>query len=245
MSEDYQCIASSNNADWTTPFSPPLYLDPNKRYEIALVSFDAYNTVPNITGANNTFVYSTDDGATWKTIIIPEGSYEITQINASIQHKLEQNKDWNSAAATHYISIKPNYSTLCTTINITGEKYQIDMTRSTISSVFGFNGQILKRGFHNSEHPVNILSISSFLIHCDLVSGSYLNGRAEPIIYSFFPNVSPGYKIIQSPSNLVYLPVSRTGYINQIRMWLTDQVGNQLNFRGETITIRLHIRSRS
>ena len=173
------CVLTSDTSDWDTSFSPPLYLDTNKNFEIALVGLETYNSIPNITSENNTFVYSADSGTTWKTIALPDGAYEITHINAAIQHQLEQNNDWRVAQKIHYISIQPNLSTLCTSINITDDKYQVDMNRSTMSSVFGFNKQILKRGFHNSEHPVNILSVSSILVHCDLVGGSYLNGRAE------------------------------------------------------------------
>jgi hypothetical protein len=237
------CVLTSDTSDWDTSFSPPLYLDTNKNFEIALVGLETYNSIPNITSENNTFVYSADSGTTWKTIALPDGAYEITHINAAIPHQLEQNNDWRVAQKIHYISIQPNLSTLCTSINITDDKYQVDMNRSTMSSVFGFNKQILNRGFHNSEHPVNILSVSSILVHCDLVGGSYLNGRAEPIIYSFFPNAPPGCKIVESPYNLVYLPVSRTGEINQIHIRLTDQSGKLLNLRGETVTMRLHIQS--
>jgi len=34
---------------------------------------------------------------------------------------------------------------------------------------------------------------------------SKVNGQRHPSIYSFFPGVSPGYKIIEMPANLVYL----------------------------------------
>ena len=41
-----------------------------------------------------------------------------------------------------------------------------------------------------------------------MISGSYVNGATKNTIYSFFPKVSPGYKIIESPVNLVYLPIN-------------------------------------
>ena len=51
-------------------------------------------------------------------------------------------------------------------------------------------------GFHESENVVNILSINSILVNIDIISGSYVNGTTKNTIYSFFPKVSPGYKII-------------------------------------------------
>jgi len=55
---------------------------------------------------------------------------------------------------------------------------------------------------------VNILGVNSILVNIDIISGSYVNGQRYPTIYSFFPGVSPGYKITETPANLVYLPVT-------------------------------------
>ena len=72
--------------------------------------------------------------------------------------------------------------------------------------------------------------------------GSYFNGSPSPTIYSFYPNVSPGYKIVERPNpSLIYYPVSRHD-ISRMRVWLTDQNGNLVDTRGETITIRIYVR---
>jgi len=55
-----------------------LFLDPNKKYEAALLSLDTYNSIPNITkGKNNIFRYSNDNGITWKVLELDTGSYEV------------------------------------------------------------------------------------------------------------------------------------------------------------------------
>jgi hypothetical protein len=95
--------------------------------------------------------------------------------------------------------------------------------------------------YNESEEVVNILSINSIQVNSDIITGSYVNGSSKPIIYSFFPNVSPGYKIIENPKNLVYLPLT-LATINRLETLLTDQDGNQLNLRGEQLNVRFHIR---
>jgi len=75
----------------------------------------------------------------------------------------------------------------------------------------------------------------------DVIGGSYVNGRTQNTIYSFFPNMSPGFKIVESPRNLVYLPVI-SDKINKMETVVTDQNGQQLNLRGENLTIRYHLR---
>ena len=93
----------------------------------------------------------------------------------------------------------------------------------------------------SSENMVNILTINSILVNIDIISGSYVNGSKQPKIYSFFPNVSPGYKIIENPNNLIYLPIT-SHTIHSITVWLTYQNGNRLNLRGENLSMRFHLR---
>ena len=96
-------------------------------------------------------------------------------------------------------------------------------------------------GFHESENMVNILTINSILVNIDIISGSYVNGSTQTTIYSFFPDISPEYTIIENPHNLLYLPVT-SDTIHSITIWLTDQNGNELNLRGENLSMRFHLR---
>jgi len=104
------------------------------------------------------------------------------------------------------IKITANTNTLKSVLEIQGD-FQVDFrARNLISSVLGFRNQVYKQGIHESQNVVNILSINSILVNVDVIGGSYVNGRTQNTIYSFFPNVSPGYKIVENPRNLVYLP---------------------------------------
>ena len=101
--------------------------------------------------------------------------------------------------------------------------YQVDFRpEHSICSVLGFNNEVYTNDYQESENPVNIVSINSILVNIDIISGSYVNGQRHPTIYYFFPGVSPGYKIIETPANLVYLPIALdTMYSSQTT--LTDQ----------------------
>ena len=88
---------------------------------------------------------------------------------------------------------------------------------------------------------VNIPTINSILDNIDIISGSYVNGSTQPKIYSFFQDVSPGYTIIENPHNLLYLPIT-SDTIRSITIWLTYQNGNELNLRGENLSMRFHLR---
>lgn len=199
---------SSDKTRFKTKFNPPIQLDKKKQYEIALVNLETYYTFPNIDASNNYFKYSTDSGTTWYEIYIPEGSYDIEDVNDTIQQKMRQNGHYDSLSDEYYIAISANTNTLKSVLVLVNN-YQVDFSQPhSISSVLGFNNTIYTLGFQESENVVNILSINSLLVNIDIISGSYVNGASQNTIYWFFPNVSPGYKIVESPVNLVYLPIT-------------------------------------
>jgi len=139
------------------------------------------------------------------------------------------------------IKITANMSTLKSVLEISND-FQVDFrVQNSISSVLGFQNQVFKEGAHESESVVNILSMNSILMNVDVIEGSYVNGRTQNTIYSFFPDVEPGYKIVENLRNLVYLPVI-LDKINKMETVVTDQNGKQLNLRGENLTIRFHLK---
>jgi len=120
------------------------------------------------------------------------------------------------------VKISANTNILKGIMEIQGD-FQFDFRgRNSISCVLGFAQQIYKEGIHESQNVSNILSINSILVNVDVIGGSYANGKTQNTIYSFFPNVSPGYKIVENPRNLGYLPVI-FDKINKMETVVTDQ----------------------
>ena len=119
--------------------------------------------------------------------------------------------------------------------------YEVDLRQyNSIDSLPGFHSKFYTSEFHESENMVNILTINSMLVNIDIISGSYVNGSTQRTIYSFFPDVSPGYKIIEDPHNLLYLPLTSDTIHSTV--WLTDQNGNEPTLRGENLSLRFHVR---
>jgi hypothetical protein len=231
-SESYSIVLSSNKTDFHTRFNPAFVLGSGEsgEYEAALIGLETYNSIPNI--QSDTLVYSVDGGE-FITMVIPTGSYEIESLSEYIYRELGGDK----------IKISANNSTLQCEIDIS-KGFVVDMTTSTIGRMLGFESfGKLTAGLHVGTRAIDILPVSTILVNCDLISGSYVNGSPVPTIYSFFPDVSPGYKVIESPAHPVYLPLNYRN-ISSIHVWLTDQDGNALNLRGEKLSIRLHIRSK-
>ena len=235
-------IMSGMKSDFTTKYSPPISLDESKQYEAALLSIDLFNSIPNITNLNNVLRYSKDDGNSWVNIELDTGSYELSAISNEIQRLMANNGDYDQNADNPYIiTITANLSELKKSIvHISNENYKIDFSvPNSIGSVLGFTNEIIGEGYNESPNIVNIIQVNSILVNLDIISGSYVNCSASPTIYSFYLNVSPGYKIVERPSpSLVFYPVSRNE-INSMRVWLTDQNNDSIDSRGEQITVKI------
>ena len=168
----------------------------------------------------------------WKTIKLPNGAYEINQINDEVKRQ-----------AGAGLEIGVNLSTTKSYINITKPDYKVDFSKpNTLRDMLGFTSQILSTGYNVSNNIVQITNISAIMIHCDLIHGSYVNGKDSNVIYSFPSYTVPtGYKISQFSNTPIYLPVSKS-VISSILIKITDEQDNVLNFNGEQITIGLHLR---
>ena len=223
-------VVSSNTGSINTTYNPPIQLDLKRKYEIALTNLDTYYSFPNIDDTNNVFRYKKNEG-TWTVITIPVGCYEIQAIRKEVNRQLG-NKN---------ILIKANLNTLKCML-IVAANYIVDFNVDhSLATVLGFDRKEYTSGIHSSENVVNILRINSILVHLDIVTNSYIKGVMSPVIYNFFPNVSPGVKIVSTPKNLVYLPIT-VNTIYYMKVWLTDQDYNPLDLRGEELTIRFHLR---
>ena len=86
------------------------------------------------------------------------------------------------------------------------------------------------------------IRVNSLRIENNDTTVAYINDRMVHTIHEFFPIVPLGYKIVEIPSHVIYLPVAIEN-IDQIQLRIVDQNGNLVNFRDETITLRLHIKS--
>ena len=140
-------------------FNPNTELAKDRVYEISLVNLETYYSFPNIDETNNVFVYAPDNGNSLEKIKIPEGSYEIEDINNTIQHEMEKRGHNFSINEDYYVNISANSNTLKSVL-IIEKDYQVDFNhQNSLAKVLGFTGNKYVEGFHESENVVNILTI--------------------------------------------------------------------------------------
>lgn len=138
------------------------------------------------------------------------------------------------------LRLEANYNTLKCELKCTEE---IDFSKeNSIESLLGFTKKKLKPNkFHQSDFPVDIMKINMIRVKCKIVSNSFSNGNAVHTLHAFYPTVAPCYEIVESPLNLIYLPIN-THVIHNITLKIVDQHGRSINFREEVIGVTLHLR---
>ena len=152
--DSFTLVVSDNSANLQTIFSPPLNLQANRDYELAMVNLETYYSFTNIRKGNNSFKWRIDEGKTWTLLHIPTGCYELKAINAGIA-RIRGNSD---------ITILPNANTLQCILTVVNAKCKVSIdVPNSLSSVLGFKQDIVYGvGRHASEKLVNIMSVNSF-----------------------------------------------------------------------------------
>lgn len=224
---------TGNSSILEANFLPPLEL--KESFSIGLLSFDTYNTIPNVKKDVNDKFYFGD-----AEITIPEGSYDIDALEAFLREEI------GHQMSASYLMLRGNPSTLKTEIKCSKPVYfNFPDKPNSIGPLLGFtlSSYLIEPSerFVESNDIVKILSVNTVSIQCNIASGSFINGHADHSIHQFFPAVEPGYKIIETPNPVIYYPTNvRT--VDNITVRLVDQNGNLIDFRGETVTLRLHLK---
>lgn len=229
MDDSLTLTVSGRSSILEAQYFPPIELSPNKTYVLGLIELLTFNSIPNIDESNNKFYLRGQKGD--DIIVIPTGSYEIEDIENFLQTVLPNIS----------LTLQPNNNELCCEIKCNVPINFIP--ENSIGRLLGFSARILEPEItHKSDLPVTILRVNALRVECNITTGAYINGQRVHTIHEFFPIVPPGYKIIEVPSHVIYMPITVQS-IHNLQLRIVDQDGQLVNFRGEVITIRLHVKS--
>ena len=208
---------------------PPLEL--NGPHAIGLIDFVAYNSIPNVDESMNQLVCSDSVNGDRQSITIPIGAYEIDNLQEYLQDRL---------GGPGHFSMKANNSTL--KVSIKCSRWIHFQMPGTIGPLLGFGSRCLPPNeWHEADKRVDISSVNTICVECNVAEGSYMNGESGHVIFTFAPDVEPGFKMVLRPPIVVYYAVTKN-VIDRLRVNIVDQRGRPINFGGEEVTVHLHMK---
>ena len=215
----------------------------NKQFKIAVTFLTAYNGIFNVTNRNNKFYFKKNlIDEDFIQIRIPEGAYEIESLDNEIRRILIDKEYYTEE--TYPFSIKPNFSTLGSIIEIKPQGPIIGFVfDDSIGKLLGFNETILWDEYNLSPNPVDILSFDNIFIETDIAQGMIFKGRRTGIIHNFTMDVDPGYKYIEKfRGNIQWYIMESKDIISSICFKLKNENNQLVSFNGQSITFRLSIK---
>jgi len=205
-------------------------------------------TVVNIeTGINDLFQLEVSGDAVY-VVTLEAGLYDVSALNNAVNNDLV-----NQGLAAGLVSIIADNATQKILLSFSTAGLQVEWIAQSFFQLVGFNSlQLVPAGGFTvgafSELAPNIADfsdISSFLLHTSLVhNGIPLGDTASQALAQILINVRPGSQINFNPFNPIKLNVDhlRGQTINEISVWLTDQLNRTLDFNGQFFTALLVIK---
>jgi len=218
-------------------------------FEVAIVGGSLIDSVPNVSAAlgNNTFKYSSDNGATWKDVLIPGGKFDNKFLNDFLMTVMEGNGDAppleedpfgieftvSEALGRSKLIIQPNF--------------KLDLTGSLLYDLLGWEAQIYGVGVHYAPNPAKISDTSEmYFIQTNLITDGeqipFGMKNLENIIFSTIPEgINEAWNIVRPNEQIIFYPVSGR-FINDFYIRVLDYRGEVADFRGEKTSFRLLFR---
>ena len=214
---------------------------------IALANITLYHNWKNISTKFGDFYFSVsiikrsdEPKRVSDKVVIPDGSYSVTDINNLIHlalNGLEGQTDLfrdfgiNLYANRTYnritIELKPGYGLWMSPdlARLLGSAYYSVVSLDTSTTL-------------NFEYAPSIENVEKIKVHCDLVHNQVQTDSR--MLYSFTPKSGIGH--LESPK--IYFPIwktTRATKVDEIRVWLTNQLDEPLDFEDEwSVTILLN-----
>ena len=217
---------------------------------VCVTDISLYYSWPNIktTYRNNTFKYKRTADNKEFDVIIPDGSYQIKDINNYLHHVMKHNGDKEDDKGKYPIEIYANNIYQRVTA-VTKDKYILELPIEGLGQVLGFTKgtqpgdkyvSIGPDNEQNGDEIPQIERVESVSLHCNLVNNRYV--LENSLIYSFTPNLEFGLLLNERPNLAQWRHARNNADIYEIEVWFTDQDNNPLDIQDPKIRVELQIK---
>ena len=164
------------------------------------------------------------------------GIYEVVDLKNTLKYILPDNVKLN--VTIDDIRLKSNIK-INQTLIFTEKSFVytiLGFTRSRsypLDDIDGFYQKIA--GSYESDKPINITGIDKIHLKCDCIQVSIVNGKREPILFSFALSSPPGHKKYKEPRIKLFKKVNKS-VLSHITFYLEDDDHKPVDFHNETMT---------
>ena len=217
---------------------------------VCVSDISLYYSWPNIKSSygNNAFKYTRLTDNKVFDVILPDGSYDIKDINNYLHHIMKLNGDKADEKDKYPIELYANYVYQRVTVE-TKPNNILQIPIDGIGQVLGFT-KVTQQGDkyasigpdmdQNGDLLPHIERVESVSVHCNLVNNKYQ--LESYLIYSFTPDKEFGHLLNIKP----YFPYWRNARYNtdisEIQVWFTDQDNIPLDIQDPKIRVELQIK---
>lgn len=225
MQYEYILLDVTKN-DYVYNFDPNNPLILRKGAEVGVKNISLWNTLPNISPKyqNNTFKY--DDGGGFQDVVIPEGMYDIKELDSFLKEKCDDQ-----------IRLSVNFATF--KVKLLLDDVFVDFSEGKLHELLGLEAKVYRES-EEGKNLINITrSVDRLLIRTNIVERPFQN-KFNDVIYDILPLNEPGSIVHENPDSIEFHRC-RDLVIRQIRIRITDDNNNNIEMT-EHMTLKLVFR---
>ena len=195
---------------------------------IRLLECKLYNSWFNITENNNRLKFITT-GKPSSIKVIEPGNYNVDTLSQAI-------------GRIKFINFKRMHAT-GKTFMMLDDTVKLDFrTPKNFAKILGFEEKMYNSS-QISQNRANFLPVSEYVVHCDIIdTQDYINGkRCDYLqILTLQDTQEISRQVTYSFPNSISVPIKHTP-LNSIRIWITDQKNNPIDFHNHPISYQLEL----
>jgi len=236
-------IAKKNDArnephDFKIHFTPPIVLDPSKRYKAAMnelvtMSYSWYNVSEKYN--NNKFKWKKKSDSDWIDVTIPDGMYDYKDLNDAFQTLTGKTDDSKNIFELYF------YTTTYRVTILIANDYELDLSEGGFADLVGFDKAILNDTTNVGDRVPNLTrGVDWIYVHCDLISRAVDNIANDVLFTLSTAKLQISYPFTKEPLRLLWHPVNKY-QINSIKIRISDGNGNDLFLNDQPVALSIFI----
>ena len=230
--------------NFNIPMNDQMNFHRDHEYEMALLRYDIYNSIKNISAENlNNEIKIDPATGSFTTIIITDGVYSISELNTAIKTKINAlGYDANN------FSIIGDFNILKVLLNL-GAGWRVDFSGNSLYKILGFDQVIYDHNLGASNVAPNKADISngvnSLSVNCSLVDTRWnmANDTKNDSLYILPIDAQSGGLLSSVIQNPIYKRMIHGDYLHSIDIRICSQDCRTIvNLHDEDVSLTLHIR---